>query len=147
MACKPNPKSTAQPTQKRLQSKRFKFYIQEELRDLKTETRPASPIIESLAYVASDFERDNSQRMIVLVSDLMEHSSVISMYSDTWLDELNNQSEKSAKLRPMLKGIDMTVLFMTRAEQTNQTVELLSWWRKYLKDSKAFVERILPITG
>lgn len=142
--CKPDPDSVDSPIKKRFESLRFKREIENQLRN-NSGIQPLSPIIFSLGSVASQFDSEQANREIVLISDLIQNSELLSMYSADW--ERRAGSEAVNKSRPMLKGIDIELLWLMRPNEDRQTKAVREWWIDYIRGSGGFVSSITPITG
>ena len=80
-------------------------------------TRSNSPIISSISSIAVDLPKSFENRSIVLVSDLIEHSDLISMYDSNWRKELVLAQRRLNAKRPMLNGVPLK--YCSSLGQTN----------------------------
>ncbi|MDB9756612.1 hypothetical protein OAB62_02910 [Pseudomonadales bacterium] len=144
--CKPGSDQTKTPVHEEFSKFVFKKKLEKTLETLQG-NQPSSPIISSLSSVASQLSSDGENTRIILVSDLVEYSDVISMYQSDWLSKAETDKERLRKLRPMLEGISLDILFLARPDNQFQNKDLLYWWRQYLSDAGAFINQIKPITG
>lgn len=142
--CKPDPDSMESSIKKRFERLRFRSEIENELRN-NSGVQPLSPIIFSLGSVASQFESKERNRVIVLVSDLIQNSEMLSMYRSDW--ERQAESQAVNKSRPMLQGIDLQLLWLMRPEEDRQSKLLREWWIDYIRKSGGYVSTVQPITG
>ena len=144
--CKPGRSLQDTPFQQRFQEVRFKEFIGNALQRLEGE-RPISPIIESLGWVAADRERDSSKRRIMLVSDLLEHSAVISHYSPDWRLHYERNRQRIHGQCPNLENTQLDLVFAVRPEQPNQNNDLVEWWLEYLDSCGGYVNSVTRVTG
>lgn len=126
---------------------RFKKFLDGSLEKLQGGTRPSSPIISSLEWVASDRERDGSRKRILLVSDLIENSDVLSQYDPGWLGHYGRSRKRIHDQCPMLDGVDVDILFPARADRATQDNVLVEWWLDYLRACGGRVQSVRKITG
>ena len=144
--CKPGWRLGDPPIVKEWREARFKQFLDDSLEKLQG-TRPTSPLIASLGWVASDRERDDSKRRILLVSDLIENSNVLSQYDPGWLDHYERNRSRIHDQCPMLDGTDMDILFPTRPSRSTQNNELVAWWLDYLQACGGRVGSVRKMTG
>ena len=144
--CKPAPSLQNTPMQQRFQEARFKELIDEALRSLDGE-RAISPIIESLGWVAANRERDGSERRILLVSDLMEYSDVISHYNSDWRRNYERNRQRIHGQCPNLENARLDLLIAARPAEPNQDNDLVEWWLEYLESCGGYVNSVTRVTG
>lgn len=142
--CVPGENNQDAPIMQALKEARFSEEIETALLGLQG-SQKSSPIINALSGVAATFDQEKSPKTILLVSDLIEHSEIMSMYSDTWLAAVSKESDRLDKTRPMLDGIEIHIVFMHRPDQRQQNFELRDWWLEYLDRSGANVTRVKNI--
>lgn len=144
--CKPGRNFQDAPIHQRLQEVRFKELTDKALRQMEGE-RATSPIIESLGWVAANRERDDSDRRILLVSDLLEYSDVISHYSPDWRPKNERGRQRIHGHCPNLENTQLNILFAVRPDQPNQNNDLVEWWLHYLESCGGSVNRVIRVTG
>ena len=144
--CIPDPESSEMPIFKRLQKVTFTTFLEDALSKIQG-SENQSPIIESLGWMAADFERDPSTKIVVLVSDLIENSEVVSMYSSGWLKEAESNSRRISSKQPMLREIDVELVILARPAIETQNETLLEWWIKFLGQSGGFVTESRTVSG
>ena len=144
--CKPDPDANESPIIARFNVAKFTFMLEESLRELQG-SRSNSPIISSLGAVAADLSGEYSDSRIILVSDLIENSDIISMYPSDWLETAEREKRNIAARRPMLSGILVEILFIPRPNRPQQDAALRDWWWALLEESGGRVARFTPISG
>ena len=144
--CKPARSLQDTPIQQQFKEMRFKELIGKALQRLEGE-RAASPIIESLGWVAADRERDGSERRILLVSDLLEYSDVISHYSPHWRLEYEGSRQRVHGQCPNLDNARLDLLVPARPKQPTQNNDLVNWWLDYLDSCGGYVNSVTRVTG
>ena len=144
--CKPARSVQDSPIHQQFQEVRFKDRIGKALQRLEGE-RAISPIIESLGWVAADRERDDSERRILVVSDLLEHSDVISHYSPDWRRNYERNRQRIHGQCPNLEDVRLDLLIPVRPAEPNQNNDLVEWWLEYLESCKGYVNSVARITG
>ena len=144
--CKPARSLQDTPIQQQFREVRFKDLIGKALQRLEGE-RAISPIIESLGWVAADRERDGSERRILLVSDLLEHSDVISHYSPDWRRNYERNRQRIHGQCPNLENTHLDLLIAARPTQPNQNNDLVEWWLEYLESCGGYVNSVTRFTG
>ncbi len=101
-----------------------------------------STIIETLAYVRASesfprpdvLGRDDRHYGIVLVSDMLQHSSLYSQYGSSIEDVETIYAKKPVQLN----GINVKVMFVPRPKHAEkQNAALKTWWRRYFARAKA----------
>ena len=144
--CKPGRQLMHSPIEIQLREARFKKFLDDSLQELQG-TRPSSPIISSLGWVASDRDRDGSRKRILLVSDLIENSDVLRQYDPGWRRHYQRNRKRIHDQCPMLDGMDVDILFPTRASRATQDNDLVQWWLDYLHACGGRVESVRKMTG
>ena len=99
----------------------------------------SSPIIEAIYDVVSNSKLNDEIKVnrIMLVSDLIQHSELISFYNN------NRYDMKNIKLAldefPSLRDVDINVLYLQRNNKEGkiQTPELLQWWENVFNIASA----------
>lgn len=145
--CKPGRNSMQDsPIVQQFQEARFKEFVNGALQQLQGE-RAISPIIESLGWVAADQERDNSEHRILLVSDLLEYSDVISHYDSNWQSEYEASRTRILNQCPNLDNAQLDLIVPTRPNEPNQNNNLVTWWLEYLVECGGTVNSVSRVTG
>jgi hypothetical protein len=104
-----------------------------------TDTRqPSSPLVEAVYSIAdrADFQPGESNRRIVLVSDLMQHSEGFSFYRlgadyDAYLDS------DLADMRPVLEEVDVVARIVPRQIYDLPMADVKAFWRAYFSEAGA----------
>ena len=144
--CRPGSNMQDSPAEQQLRELRFKRFVADALEQLQG-TRPNSPIIESLGWIAADHARDGSRRRILLVSDLIENSDVISHYDPNWQAVYEDNRDRIHNQCPNLEDIQLDILFPTRPDRATQNNDLVTWWLNYLDACGGYVNSVARITG
>ena len=144
--CKPDPNANASPIVARFKQANFAFMLEENLKEMQG-TRSNSPIISSISSIAVDLPKSFESRSIVLVSDLIENSDLISMYDYNWRKELVLAQRRLNAKRPMLNGITLEVLFIPRPNRPQQDTALRDWWWQFIEESGGRISRFTPVSG
>lgn len=102
-----------------------------------------SPLLESLHYVATMPSFATSrQRTLMIVSDLLEHSSALSQYSPEYAWPTAQQSLYVADVRGRLAGVNVMVLQRRNAKYQNKAHE--QFWQAYMQTAGAASYRVQP---
>ena len=144
--CKPGSNMQDSPVEQQMREFQFKQFVNNALEELQG-TRPSSPIIESLGWVAADHERDGSDRHILLVSDLIEYSDIISHYEPGWPEIYEANRLRIHNQCPNLDNILIDILFPSRPDRATQGNDLVTWWLDFLQSCGGEVNSITRITG
>ena len=131
------------PIVARFKQANFAFMLEENLKEMQG-TRSNSPIISSISSIAVDLPKSFENRSIVLVSDLIEHSDLISMYDSNWRKELVHAQRRLSAKRPMLNGITLEVLFILGQTNPQQDTALRDWWWQFIEESGGRISRFTP---
>ena len=105
---------------------------------LKTTSQPSSPLFEALYAVGdrADFQDNRSNRRLVIVSDLMQHSDAFSFYRNG--ADLAAYGETSiASQLPQLGGVEVVTRIVPRQEYDLPISELKAFWRSYFDKTGA----------
>ena len=141
--CKPGRELRDSPVEQRLREVRFKEFLDAALE----EVQKRAPIIASLGWVAASQERDHSAKRILLVSDLMENSDVLSHYEEDWETKYALDRKSLMDQCPMLEGVEVEVLLPTRPSEEGQSNVLVEWWIGYLRECGGTLTSIQRVTG
>lgn len=110
---------------------------------LKSKRQPASPLSEALFAAAdrADFQRSAADRRIVLVSDLMQHSSEYSFYkSGANYDAF--EETKLADFTPAMSNVEVVARIVPRREYDLPLGEVKAFWRAYFRAAEANYESV-----
>lgn len=142
--CKPNPDSGDAPFKKKFEQAAFRNLLEKAIQ-ANEGLKPTSPIIDSLSSVGAQLAERNGEKHLVLVSDLIENSSLLSMYRSDWA--VRADSPRVQKSRPMLDDVTIDVLWLLRSGEDRQTIDIRDWWENYLLESGGYLRSIRPLSG
>ena len=100
----------------------------------------SSPIMEMLKFVGlRTFSRSSSsEKRLVLVSDMVEHTESYSQYRDRKFDfEKLAVTSYFKEMRPHLNGVHIDLLYLQRAELTDiqRSEHITKFWKPFIKNS------------
>jgi hypothetical protein len=99
-----------------------------------------SPITDALRYIAADVSGKDFVNKIYIISDMIEHSELLSMYKLDWFD--NNYLPNRQSLlnqRPVFpEGSEIEIYLLNRARYQIQNEELQQYWLQMLTGPGAF---------
>jgi hypothetical protein len=144
--CKPGSDLNKTPLDAVLMEKKFDTNLESIFQSIQGQ-RVTSPIIQAISSVASDFDQSIPNRSIVLVSDLIEYSSLANMYETNWAKSIEDNQAKLQKAKPILDGVDLTILLLMRPNLKIQDKTIRDWWVDYLELSGARILTVKAITG
>lgn len=101
-----------------------------------------SPIVEGLKYVSTDaFAGFNaSSKEILLVSDLLEHSSLVSHYDSNYKIEDEYFKRNLDNSLPYLDNVGVEVFYVVRPESRSlQTNKHILFWEKLISRSGGYI--------
>ena len=121
----------------------FKPLSSEITRTLKSKRQPASPLSEALFAAAdrADFQSGRANRRIVLVSDLMQHSSDYSFYKSGANYDAFSKTRLADNL-PAMNGIDVVARIVPRRQYDLPLGEVKTFWRAYFRAAGANFESV-----
>lgn len=108
------------------------------------EQSPILEIIQSVTLSAFPLEAGQGVRQsLVVVSDMLEHSSLMSHYqSPPDFDRLRN-SGSIAHLKPNLSGVEVTIIYVSRPGfERSQTRSHAAFWEAYFRHYGAAIKMI-----
>jgi hypothetical protein len=121
--------------------------------DIALEAKPesASPILEAiqgiaLRYLGRPEFRSVENRRIVIVSDLIQNTSSVSLVSALVPFEQVRQSKSFEGIRADITRVRVTVYYLSRRNGPNR-VPLIQWWERLFRESGAVLERVERIAG
>lgn len=142
---------------KRLARKRyekiFSGIVKEKLDGiLSADAASHSPIMKSVqAAVVNSFIGNENQavkKRLVLVSDLLEHSSDFSLYEDTPDFEAFRKGNYWPSVRADMKGVEVEIFWLHRKGADKfQPPQLKTFWQLYFIEQGASEVRFIPIEG
>lgn len=144
--CKPEENDMEAPLFAKLKKAQFKAIVQSAF-EVARGSQPTSPLIESIASVASDLNPIHKSAEIIVVSDLIENSESISMYPPDWKGRLERNPLYLEKIRPSLKGAEIRLLMLSRPEIESQNLALKKWWISFLRTSGSPLVELEEIRG
>lgn len=129
-------------------SESFKQPLDEVLeKALAVEGAQQSPIMESLQATLAEtpgFLHATYPRRVIIVSDLVQHSSVFSFYRrDNW--RKFSRSSDYRRLARNLKDVDIEIWYLPRAKIQIDVSEVDDFWVNYFEQSGAHSVRTLPL--
>ena len=98
--------------------------------------RDQSPIIQSIDAVSLAMPRDNTEKMLMVVSDLYENSRIFNHYDPDWEGQGERNSRIMAATTPDLRNVNVHLLMIARSE-LDQGQRLIDWWVNYLMSAGA----------
>ena len=105
-----------------------------------------SPILEMLQYISRTQDIKESsfkskKKTLILVSDLLQHSSVISHYKGAAYQDF---LKSASMLKSDLRGWSVRILYLQRygKDQALQNRQLDEFWMRYFQDAGAKIERM-----
>jgi hypothetical protein len=142
---------------KRLARKRyeklFSGIVKEKMNGiLSADTASRSPIMKSVqAAVVNSFigsENRAVKKRLVLVSDLLEHSSDFSLYGNTPDFETFRKDNYWPSVRADMKDVEVTIFWLNRkGSEKFQKPQLKTFWQMYFIEQGASEVRFIPIEG
>ena len=105
---------------------------------LQTTSQPSSPLFEALYSVGdrADFQANRSNRRLVIVSDLMQHSDGFSFYR-TGADLAAYSETSIASQLPRFDGVDLVARIIQLQKNDLPISELKAFWRSYFDKTGA----------
>lgn len=97
-----------------------------------------SPIVEGLkiASVENFYNSPAVKKRLILISDLLEHSSGLSHYRTDYEPQLSQTSRFLRENRPHLSMVDIDIYYISRADVAHlQSNRHVLFWRTFLEDS------------
>jgi len=111
-----------------------------------------SPIIETMqAFVVSEFGpvyMDNKDKKLVIISDLLQHSKVLSHYKPNYDVDKFIQSQKFSKLTADLRDVEVDFLYLLRnTQKAHQNFKHREFWRGLIGVQGGTVGRYYQVSG
>lgn len=130
---------------------KFANIIQKNLDDILTaKTADESPIMEAVQSVTvTSFlgEKNRSPvKKLILISDLLEHTSKFSLYNGIPDFEDYSKSDHWNAVKANMQGIDIQILYLNRGND-HQNAKLKVFWQMYFLEQGAREVNFSPIEG
>jgi hypothetical protein len=109
--------------------------------------RNSSPIIRAIGSVKTQFPDDGSKRHLIIASDLIENSELLSQINSRWKIQAEQNSKVLIDTKPNLTDINLTVLWIPRPYVPHHNDDFILWWGSYFKSAKADIAEIIKIKG
>jgi hypothetical protein len=92
-----------------------------------------SPLIDALRYVAATLTNNSPENKVIVISDLIENSQVLTMYDRNWLNLYNDNKNQVLRQRPIYpSNTDIEVYLLNRPQYSIQDQEFLEFWFEVL---------------
>jgi len=108
-----------------------------------------SPIMEEIQQVSVQafFERPpKTSKHLAIVSDMLQNSAVLNQYRDPESFEKFEHKPGFVKVRPELKDVDVTILYVRRSSEFNrQDKRHVEFWQSFLAASGARIEEVKSV--
>lgn len=119
---------------------------------LNIEEAETSPLMESVQSVSTSVLSRSAYEAIpkrlIIVSDLMQNSERVSFYRGRPDYEAFAATRGAEALQTDLRGVDVTIFFLNRRTQQDiESLELVTFWQKWLKDQGAASFRVIRMQG
>ena len=111
-------------------------------------TAKKSPIFEMIKYVSINtmYDSKSDQKRIILVSDMLHHTSQYSQYEKNYSFNKFNKSAYALEVRPYLKGVDVEILYVVRAkDQKLQNRGHIAFWEAFINNADGQLLRVKSI--
>lgn len=138
--CKPADDVHRGPTLQKFSEARFKSRLQQYFDDWSFD-KPTSPIIAAIGAVAASFPNDESYRHLIIASDLIENSDLLDQFKPNWRSQATANKKALFDKQPNLEGVEVSLLFIPRANIKHHDKEFADWWLNYLRQSGAHLTR------
>ncbi|HRC59615.1 MAG TPA: hypothetical protein PLD53_01530 [Candidatus Propionivibrio aalborgensis] len=155
--CNPGPVSEASPLYQNIRriEQRWHAFIQRLGQAFETAVQsgeqPASPIMESIQSAAlSTFARTapDTPKRLIIISDLLQHSSTLSLYQQLPLFADFKTTNKFRQLHAPLIGVEVEVFYLRRpTDRAIQGKALIEFWQQYIRENGGLLVRVVSIEG
>jgi hypothetical protein len=110
-----------------------------------------SPILEEIQQVSvhAFFETPTqSAKRLVVVSDMLQNSTVLNQYRQPESFEAFEQTSGFVKVRPELRDVDVTILYVRRSSEfKRQGKRHIEFWQDFFDASGARIEEVMSVSG
>ena len=137
----------------RLMAKRFQQKFQGPLMNRIDETlsrqksADSSPIFETLQTISvNSFDKYQTEglRRLVMFSDMLHYTPQYSMFTTHHSFTSLKESDYYSQIKTFLPDTAVKLYFLSTYPQY-QKQELVEFWKKYFKDTSAFVDEVIPV--
>ena len=113
---------------------------QELLQNVEQGEQSFSPITDALRFIAADVTGKPFPTKIIVVSDMIEHSEILSMYKSDWFESSYSASRQVIlNQRPIFpEGTEIEIYLLNRPRNPVQNEELQQYWLQMLTGPGAF---------
>lgn len=111
-------------------------------------TAKKSPIFEMIKHVSINTMYDSKadSKRIILVSDMLHHTSQYSQYRNNYNFKNFNKSAYALEVRPHLKNVDVEILYVVRAKDKKlQNRGHIAFWEAFVSNAAGQVLRVKSI--
>lgn len=131
---------------------KFRQPLEEELKSLLNEKEaPLSPIMESIQSVSITHfqnERRSVPRRLIIISDFLQNSDVISFYTNQPNFNLFKKTSEHRGLNPDLRGVEIEMWLIQRNQpQQGDGGKLLKFFQSWFSEHGGQVVRVLRTSG
>jgi len=109
--------------------------------------RNSSPIIRAIGSVETQFPTNGSKRHLIIASDLIENSELLSQINSRWKIQAEQNKKVLIDTKPNLTDINLTVLWIPRPYIPHHNDDFILWWGSYFKSANADISEIIKIKG
>ena len=106
-------------------------------RNIDSTPQDYSPIIDALRFIgASQVGNEYDKNRLIIVSDMIENSKIISMYQDNWLsDSYQENKRKILQQRPVFpEGTQIEIYQLAMPKYNLEPVEISQFWFSFLTE-------------
>lgn len=138
--CRQHAKWEDSPARVRLNEQLPRLISIEMLQNIEQGVQSFSPITDALRYIAAEVTGKPFTTYVIVVSDMIEHSRLLSMYTPGWFENSYSLSRQSIlNQRPIFpEGTEIDVFLLSRADTNVQNEELQQYWVQMLTGPGAF---------
>lgn len=111
---------------------------------------PRSPIMEQIqAASVTAFDARAAERQLVIVSDMLQHSSTLSLYRGGLDFERFQRSAGYERARCRLPGVKVRILYVQRESSPfrSRPRPHVEFWQRYFEDCGAILEEVEKVPG
>jgi hypothetical protein len=128
------------PARVRLNEELPRLISQEMLQTVEQGVQSFSPITDALRFIAADVSGKPFSTQVIVVSDMIEHSRMLSMYKSNWFENAYVPARQTIlNQRPIFpEGTEIEVFLLNRAGIRLQNEELQQYWAQMLTGPGAF---------
>lgn len=134
--CKPSKNALGSPIVQLFEEQQFKTNLQDYFDSIDYEL-PASPIIQAIGSVATNFPANGSRKHLIIASDFIEYSELLNQYDPAWESAYQQNSKLVRDAAPILDRVELAMLFIPRPKVSHHDKQFAGWWRRFLSESGA----------